>query len=103
MSTIQNKQKISSIVMKPVTRCFCPLGDAWYTSQFEVVFNPAETIPDYCDVDRWIKENIDGKSLIIEDAVSALYDYLLAYNPAGLHVIADVKDAGHFPVEVYKQ
>ena len=103
MHIIQNEQDIYKIEMYPKVRCFCPLGDGWYSGQITIQFYPEDVIPDYCDIEKWIKENIDGRSLIIEDAVSKIYDFLLKYKPGGLHVIADVKDAGHFPVEVYKK
>lgn len=104
MSTFQNRQKISNITMKPIVRCFCPLGQAWYTGHFAVHFVPSETIPDYCDIDKWVKDNIDGQCLIIEDAVAAIYEHLqTTYTPAGLHIIADVEDAGHFAVEVERR
>lgn len=101
----ENKQKISKIIMKPKAICFCPLGNDWYTNEFEVEFVPDKTFPDYCDVEKFLNTVIRGKSLIIEDAVSMFYNYLKAeYDPLALKVTAYVNDVtSHSPVVVIKE
>ena len=99
---LQNKQKVSRIVMKPKAVCFCPLGDDWYTNEFRVDFIPLDYFPDYCDVEKYLDENVRGKSLIIEDATKMLYDFLKdEYEPDYLEVTSYVNDVtSHSPVEV---
>lgn len=101
---LENTQKITKIVMKPKAICFCPLGDDWYTNEFEVEFVPNEFFPDYCDIEKYLNENIRGKSLIIEDAVNLLYAYFKEYAPAFLRVTSNVFDVtSHSPVSVTKE
>lgn len=97
----KNKQEINSITICPHATCYCPLGNDWYENEFTIRMVPDEWIPDYCDVDKFITENICGKNLIIEDAVTILYDYLeTEYRPDGLVVTSSVDNAGHSPVVV---
>jgi len=97
----ENTQHIRKITMMPKAVCFCPLGDDWYTNEFTVEMRVGEWYPDYCDVEKFLNENIRGKALIIEDAVRILYDYFCEYQPHRLHVTSNVYDAAsHSPVEV---
>ena len=100
-----NEQNISKIIMKPKAICFCPLGDDWYTNEFEVEFIPNESFPDYCDIEEFLNEQVRGKALIIENAVSIFYDYLKnEYEPSALKVTAYVNDVtSHSPVVVVKE
>ena len=100
---LENAQGIREIVMYPTALCYCPLGKDWYHNQFKVTMRPDRFFPDYCDVQAWIEDNIDGHPHIIEDAVDQLYDYLSeTYEPMSLEVKSHVDDAGHFPVTVTK-
>lgn len=101
----ENKQRISKIIIKPEAICFCPLGNDWYTNEFEIEFIPNEFFPDYCDIEKFLNVQIRGKSLIIEDAVSMFYNYLEAeYKPLALKVAAYVNDVtSHSPVVVIKE
>ena len=102
---IENRQGITNIVMKPKAICFCPLGDDWYTNEFEITFAPNQYFPDYCDIEKYLNEEIRGKELIIEDAVSKLYEYLKkTYYPMTLVVTSYVNDVtSHSPVVVTKK
>ena len=99
---LENKQGITNITFKPKAVCFCPLGDDWYTNEFEIFMSVGEWFPDYCDIEKYLNENIRGKSLIIEDATRSLYNHINAeYKPGFLEVISRVNDAAsHSPVEV---
>lgn len=98
---IDNEYGIKEIVMYPVAICFCPLGNDWYKNQFEVKMQINQKIPDYCEIERWLDENIRGKSLIIEDAVNKFYSFLIeTYKPVLIEIKSYVNDAKHFPVEV---
>ena len=100
---VENKFKINSISIDTTAKCFCPLGNDWYTNQFAVNFVPGEMIPDYCHVDKWIDENINGKAMIIEEAVAMLYEHLRdTYKPDSLNVTSYVEDARHCAVTVSK-
>lgn len=98
---MSNDYGVKSITMYPSAKCYCPLGKDWYTNEFEVKMQVKDAIPDYCEVEAWLDENIRGKSLIIEEAVSKFRQYLEGtYSPASLMVSSSVCDALHFPVVV---
>jgi len=100
---IENKQKISEIVMKGRSHNFCPIGQTHYTNNYEVVLFPNEVIPDYLDVQDFIEKEINDKELIIEDCVSMLFNHLsISYNPTYLKVSSNVTDAVHPEVTVVK-
>lgn len=100
---VENKYKINDIEIEMRARCFCPLGQDWYTNQFEIEFQPDETIPDYCELDAFLKNNIDGKEYIIEEAVSVLFEHLeQQYKPVFLCVKSRVTDAAHSAVTVQR-
>ena len=104
MARFENKQGIERITMKPKVICFCPLGSAFYTNQFEITVKPGKVIPDYCEVDSCVKENIAGKTLTIEDSVNNVLQYLVdEYKPLQVFISSKVEDAAHFPVEVEKE
>ena len=100
----ENKQGITRICYRPNVHCFCPLGKDWYTNEMTIEFVVGDYYPDYCDVEKWLNENIRGRSLIIEDVVSMVYSHFKsAYNPELLKVISCVRDVtSHSPVEVEK-
>lgn len=98
---VNNTFGIDHITIESTAKCYCPLGMDWYTNQFTVDFQPGEYIPDYCEMDNWIAANINGKSMIIEQAVAMLYEYLRdTYKPIDLQVESDVDDAKHSAVTV---
>lgn len=100
-----NSQEITKIILKPKATCYCPLGDDWYTNEFEITMYPVDYYPDYCDVEKWLNENVRDKSLIIEDAVKLVYDYINeTYEPCSLRVISYVNNVeSHSPVIVTKE
>lgn len=98
---VLNTYGIKQIKIESTAKCFCPLGQDWYTNRFLVDICPDKHIPDYCEFDKWIAENINGKELIIEDAVSKLYDYFTrTYEPKHCVVQSEVNDAKHSNVIV---
>jgi len=120
MGMFKNTQGITKITFEPATtHNFCPLGQLFcdelakdgskpqlphYTNHFRITFVPGELICDYIDVEKWIKKEINDESLIIEDAVSKLYDYVMeTYHPAYLKVETYVDDAMHGAVAVEKE
>lgn len=102
MSTIKNSQGISLITFSANVRCFCPMGNDYYTNQFDVSFVPDEFIPDYCDIDEFL-DGMNDAQLIIEDAVNSVFEYMKnTYFPIHLEVSSTVTDAVHLPVTVTK-
>ena len=100
----ENEQKISKIVMKGRSHNFCPLGNAHYTNHFTIEMEPNKCIPDYLEVERFIKENINDKKLIIEDSVAILADYIYdKFAPKFVIVSSHVTDAAHPEVEVFTE
>lgn len=100
---IENTYGIYSIVYKPTAICFCPLGQDYYRNRFEVVIEPNKFIPDYCELDKWIEENINGETLIIEEAVAKLHEYIeKQYKPLWLNVTSHVARGRHSEVIVSK-
>lgn len=101
---VRNEYGIAMIRIESTAKCFCPLGQDWYTNQFEIYFEPDELIPDYCEMDRWIEENINQMHMIIEYAVAALHKYLTdTYKPKSCKVTSYVDDAKHSAVVVTKE
>ena len=97
------KYNIKEINMYPTAICFCPLGNDWYKNKFCVTMQPSSIIPNYCEIEEWLDDNIRGESLIIEEAISIFYSYLNeTYRPITLEIKSHVEDAKHFPVEVIK-
>lgn len=98
---IKNEYGIEKISIESTAKCFCPLGKDWYTNQFTITMYPYSYLPDYCDLDAFIKENINGKHLIIEAAVAMLYEHIAqTYTPSYLEVLSYVDDAAHSAVTV---
>ena len=101
---VNNSFGIKAITIESTAKCYCPLGNDWYTNKFTVDFVPSKFIPDYCEMDNWIAANINGKTMIIEDAVATLHKYLEStYAPASLRVRSFVDDARHSSVTVIKE
>lgn len=122
MGMFKNTQRITKIVFEPKLpcHCYCPLGELYckkeaagtgkkemsphYTNHFKITFLPKEYICDYCDVEDWIREHINDETLIIEDAVDMLFNYIYdTYQPSYLKVESYVPDAVHGPVTIEKE
>ena len=101
MASFYNEQGISRIKMFGKVHCFCPLGGDWYDADIDVELSPADTIMDYCDVDKFF-DSLNGDNLIIEDVVSRVFNYFCVYYPSDLSVTAKVDNGAHLPVEVTK-
>lgn len=104
MNKLKNTQRIGEIRMFPDAYTRCELGGDFYKNSFEIEFVPGDFYPDYTEVQTWVMENIDGKTMNIEDVVSEIYDFLLSeYSPAYLKVINRVTNCRtHFDVVVEK-
>lgn len=98
---MENTYGIKKITIKAKAHCYCPLGSDYYTNNFEIIIEPNNNIPDYCDVDAFIKNEIEGKSLIIESAIQKIKEFIEAeYKPNSITVCSTVADAVHSEVTV---
>lgn len=103
MASFANTQGITKINMSQNIQCFCPLGNDWYTNQVEIELIPDKIIPDYCEVDDFVR-SLGGESLIIEDVVKALFDYFKnSYGCSYVKIKSYVNDAKHLSVSVVKE
>ena len=100
---IKNEYGISKINIAAESKNFCPLGNDWYTNKFDIVIGVGDFIPDYCDVDGFIDAEINGREMIIEQAVKVLHDFIVReYSPKNCVVRSSVTDAAHSAVVVEK-
>ena len=104
MNKIDNKQNINMIVMKPDAYCRCELGGDFYKNSLEISFLPDKCYPDYTEVQEWIMQNIDGKTMNIEDVVEVIYNFIMdTYQPIDLEIRNEVTGCRtHFDVIVTK-
>lgn len=101
MSKFANAYGVRKIVYKQSCKCFCPIGKTEYTNNFTVTMEPSDTIPDYCEIDKFIQECIEGESLVIEEAAYKLKRKLMEYaHPSWIMVESAVNDASHGDVVV---
>jgi len=102
MGAFKNTMGISNISFDHSARCYCPLGDDFYTGEIHVYFEPGDTIPDYLDVQKAI-DKLTGQELNGEGIVEKVFEIMLEYKPKLLEVTVDINDAGHFPVSITKE
>lgn len=103
LTRLENKERISEIIMEPTACTKCRIGQDWFQHEFTVFFTPGKYYPDYMQVEAWIMKYIDGQELNIEEAVDLLYEFLLNYEPASLSITDDISGSKvHFDVTVRK-
>lgn len=96
---VGNVYGIRNVTIDVNAKCFCPLGNDWYTNQFHIDMDVANCIPDYVELDKWVDENINGQSMIIEAAVAKVREYIVKeYKPISCTVRSYVDDAKHSDV-----
>lgn len=97
----KNKQGITEITMYGKTHLYCPLGNDFYTANVTIIVDEPRMIPDYCDVTKFF-EDIDGESLIIEDACKKVLKFVKKQTKKAVSITVniDVDDARHVPVSV---
>lgn len=103
MKKILNTQGIKTIKMYPEAQTKCELGGDWYTNRLEITLIPNEYYPDYMEVQRAITDEVDGKTLNIEDVVRIVYDMMTFFSPLNIHIKDTVENCKtHFDVVVEK-
>ena len=101
LTKIENKEFVTSIVMRPNAICKCKIGQDWYKCNFTIWFVPSDCYPDYMEVNDFVMKEIDGKELNIEEAARILFDKLKELSPKYLRVENHVVGCKtHFDVDV---
>ena len=101
---IHNSQGISKITYNQITHNYCPIGRDWYTSNVRIEMAPGFLIPDYMELDKFIKDSINQKEMIIETVVEQIYLFIEEhFKPKWLRVTNTVVDAAHGEVAVTKE
>lgn len=101
MPKFKNEYGVSKIKYTQKCRCFCPIGKADYTNNFTVTITPKKWIPDYCEIDKFIRESLEGESLVIEEAAYKLKQKIVEdVHPRKVTVESAVNDAVHGNVVV---
>lgn len=97
---LNNHYQVKKITFKQHCRCFCPIGKKHYTNNFTVTIIPEALIPDYCKIDEWITEHLEGQTLLIEEASKQLQSWLSKELSCEVQVQNEVTDATHGDVMV---
>lgn len=101
-NTFANTTGVDMIRFKLNVQCRCPVGNAHYIYQVSVSMVPGEVVPDYVEVEKYMR-GMSGRRLTIEAAVGEVFEYLeREYNPESQCVSIYCDDAVHFPVTVSK-
>lgn len=102
---IENTQNISKIIMRPWTIFKCQIGQDWFKNDLEIEFVPNKYYPDYMDIVEYIKNNLDGSEMNIEDMLESLYIFLFVeYDPTYVKITDNVFESKtHFSVTVIKE
>lgn len=100
----ENSKGISRISMRRRFRAYCPIGEKWYSADVSIIVKNPFMIPDYCEVDKYVDDSVDGSEITIEDAVANIYDFVnsICESHSLLGVVCNVEDAAHMPVTVEK-
>ena len=99
--SFDNTQGITKITYESRVRCFCPMGDDWYSADVKVEAKSLLRIPDYCDLDAFVRE-LDAQKLILEDVCAKVWQKVKDETEGVVSVSVHSSDAVHSPVTVYK-
>lgn len=103
MNTIENGYGISQIVIDKHLILYCPMGKDYYDADVNIVIIPADSIMDYCETDKFLKE-MNGEGYIIEDAAETIFNHVNdGIKPNGLIVTIRAANGAHMPVSVSKR
>lgn len=89
MVRIDNTQGVQRIEFKLHVVCFCTIGKEWYNMDVRCIVDVGDYYPDYCDIQRYINDNIQGKGLTIEDALFKVKEFMGQYNFKHTQVIGE--------------
>lgn len=98
MARFTNSMGVRNIVMRPVVKCICTIGQTLCTYQFQIEFGASKVIPDYLEVQDFISV-MENQEYTMEAAAAHVADYLYSeYCPDWVEVQVACEDARHFPV-----
>lgn len=97
---IENNENVKTVEMFPQVKCFCPLGKDWYTNKLHITLEITDYYIDYLDVQKFLKEEVEGHGFTIEGACKKIYDFLKEQGFEEIEIEAEASDGAHFPVKV---
>ena len=93
---MNNLYNVKKVKYRKNVHCKCPLGNDWCTYKVKVTVKPKDEIADYCNIDNFIMTCIDGKEMILEQAVHEIKKFIeTQYTGSEVKVKGTVKDAVH--------
>ena len=98
---IENVPKVEEIIYEDTVINFCPIGKSLYRNNLTITIHPDKVLPDYIELHEEIR-GLEGKHLIIEEAVDLVLDIVERYKPFGARVTTVVDDANHPKVTISK-
>ncbi len=98
---IKNEPKVEEIIYEDTLINFCPIGKSFYRNNLTITIHPNKILPDYIELHQMIR-GLEGKNLIIEEAVDLVLDIVKRYHPNGAIVTTVVDDANHPKVTISK-
>ena len=98
---IENEPKVEEIIYEDTLINYCPIGKSLYRNNLTITIHPDKVLPDYIELHEEIR-GLEGKHLIIEEAVDLVLDIVESYNPFGARVTTVVDDANHPKVTISK-
>lgn len=79
-------KEITKIIFKCVA-----VNSFKYKNNFTVIMQPAQSTPDYSEIERWLQNSLNNTPLPPEGCLNSLYEYLSSnYNPYKLKIIDKV-------------
>lgn len=84
---IENRYKVRKLIYKACAHVYCPLGKDWGVVDITAEIFPSEYLPDYLDIDEYIKKEIEGSEHITEEVGYMVYDFIVEQiKPAAVYV-----------------
>lgn len=85
---IKNIYKVKEIKYTANAFTKCPIGKEWGRMFIEIHAQLGDEIPNYCEIDKFIQEEIDNHAFIIEEIGYKIYEFIKELcNPLHLSVI----------------
>lgn len=98
---IENVPKVEEIIYEDTLINYCPIGKSLYRNNLTITIHPDKVLPDYIELHEEIR-GLEGKHLIIEEAVDLVLDIVKRYHPHRAIVTTVVDDANHPKVTISK-
>ena len=98
---IENESKVEEIIYEDTLINYCPIGKSLYRNNLSILIHPDKVLPDYIELHEEIR-GLEGKHLIIEEAVDLVLEIVEKCEPFGARVTTVVDDANHPKVTISK-